>query len=353
MAATSLTIQNVVDNVRIIPDLAPVFATGVSGYSDQPGLTIANEVFAYMFGTAFPWKFNQITVPPFYTNSYQQDYAVPGVTTLAWLQSGDVVNINNTAIPKARPQVEVVRQLPRIAVSPMAGAWFGVQKFQVCWLPNSQLYYGTWGAGNSGNATTGNNPVANSVYTSPLSAGGSMPVNPITQIQDANGNFLVLTTYGREGSTAPVAPANSLAGTTCSGAGATTVWTVVDRNGQGFRVSPTPGQTGIVWQFNLYGQAKPPAMFTSLNTLITPIPDEYAHIFQQGFMAKAYRYSPEMKVRQAYSYEMQEWTKSLMAARMQSDREPESFGFQPVSGIVAPVFGGGRISPDNPFGNGY
>ena len=349
----SLTIQNIVDSVRIMPDLAPVFMTQVGGYSDQPALTIANEVFQYMFGTAFPWKFNQTIVPAFYSNSYQQDYAVPGVTNLAWLQSGDVVCINNTAIPKFRPQVEIVRQLPRISTSPMAGPWFGVQKFQVCWLPNSQLYYGTWGATNSGNATTGNNPVAHSVYTSPLSAGGSQPSNPITQIQDANGNFLVLTTYGSEGTTAPLAAANSPAGTTAGGSGASTVWTVVDPNGQGFRIAPTPSATGIEWQFNLVGQAKPPSIFTSLDSLISPIPDEYSHIFRQGFITTAYRYSPEQKVRQLYPQEMQMWTKSLMDARMQSDREPESYSFQPTEGIVAPVFGGARINPGNPFGYGW
>jgi len=349
---TSLNIQNIVDQVRIIPTLAPIFSTSTGGYSLEPALTIANETLAYMFGTAFPWKFNQIAVTPFYSNSYQQDYAVPGVTNIAWLQSGDCVNINNNAIPKYRPQVEIVRTLPRFCTSPIAGPWFGIQKFQVCWLPNSQLYFGTWGAATTGNATTGNNPVAHSVYTSPLGNNISQPVNPITQIQDANGNYLVLTTYGTEGTTAPVAAVGAAAGTTCSGSGASTVWTVVDPNGQGFRIGPVPGQTGIEWQFNLYAQAKPPAIFTKLSTLISPIPDEYAHIFRQGFISIAYRYSPEDKVRALFTQEMQLWQAALMAARMQSDREPESFSFVPVSGIVAPVYGGGQINPGNPFG-GY
>ena len=204
---------------------------------------------------------------------------------------------------------------------------------------------------------------------------GSQPANPINQIQDANGNLLVLTTYGTEGTSAPLLPANSSPGLTVSGAGpsftftgvtavdagvsgtysgtiaggasnawaglkvivtgfdnvvnngtflclaststelilantaaavdihagsatstASTVWTVVDPYGQGFRVVPVPTQTGLVWQFYLTGQ-KRPIRFTSLNQTLAPLPDEYEPNFRQMFVAQCYRYSPEAKTR--------------------------------------------------------
>lgn len=352
--ATTQTGQSIIDSVRIMPLLAPVFNSQNAGFSLEPALTILNESAAYMLGENFPAKYNEIELAPFYTNSYQQDYASSN-TNIGWLQSGDCLDVNNTALPKAQPQLEITKDLPRasswVALPPM---FFGVLKFQVCWRYNSQLYYGTWGQPNSGsgNTTRGNNPVSGSVYVNPLSIGNQMPFNPITQIQDANGNLLVLTGYGHEGSTAPVAPANSAAGTIATpGSGATTQWTVVDPTAQGFRIWPTPSQTGVVWQFNLRAQGKPP-IFTSLGTLIKPIPDEYAHVFRQGCITNAYRYSPEAKVRQMYESEFKLWEVVLMKGRMQGDREPENHSFVPSGGVVASPGGTMPVTPGNPFGTG-
>jgi hypothetical protein len=255
--------------------------------------------------------------------------------------------------------LSVVKDLPRastwVALPPM---FFGPLFFSVCWLYNSQLYFGTWGQANTGtgNTTRGNNPVSGSVYVSPLSIGSQMPFNPITQIKDANGNLLVLTGYGHEGTTAPVAPANSAAGTIATpGSGATTQWTVVDPLAQGFRIWPTPCQTGVVWQFNLRAQGKPPVFNSQvtgtnpLAALITPIPDEYAHIFRQGCITNAYRYSSEKTVREMYNGEMQLWEVALRKGRIQGDREAESHSFVTGS-IVAPPSGTMAITSGNPFG---
>src|SRR6202022_3585311 len=116
--------------------------------------------------------------------------------------------------------------------------------YNATFLPNSLLYFGVWGGSPS---SLGNDPKAGSIYTNPLGA-KSQPANPIAQIIDANGNYLVLTGYGTEGTTAPVAPANSAPGTLATpGTGATTAWTVIDPYGQGIRITPVPSQTGTVW----------------------------------------------------------------------------------------------------------
>ena len=349
---TTYTGQNIVDSLRIMPLLAPIFQSQVSGFSLEPGLTIINETMAYMMGANAAWKFNEIELAPFYVNSFQQDYA-SSASNIGWLQSGDILDVNNTMMPKAQPQCECVKDLPRasswVALPPN---FFGTLKFQVCWRYNNQLYFGTWGAANTGNATRGNNPVSGSVYTNPLSTGGQMPFNPITQIKDGNGNLLILTGYGTEGSTAPIAPANSAAGTVATpGAGATTQWTVVDPLAQGFRIWPTPSQSGVVWQFNLRAQAKPPAPFTSLSTLLSPIPDEYIHVFRQGCITTAYRYSPEKTVRAMYDDELKIWEAVLMKGRIQGDREAENHSFI-AGGIVASPGGAMEITPGNPFGVG-
>jgi hypothetical protein len=165
------------------------------------------------------------------------------------------------------------------------------------------------------------------------SAGNSQPANPITQIVDANGNLLLLTTYGTEGTTAPLAVANATPGTTCFGQGATTIWTVVDPNGLGIRILEIPSQTGVTWQFNIVGQ-KPPVQFQKLGQTLFPLPDKYEPFFRAGFIAQCYRYSTQPKTRAKFKDEWQLWLKSLDSLRETQDRELEEYAFVPERSIM-------------------
>lgn len=227
MASSQSTVQlqQVVDISFTMGDINSVLNVGMSPQG-QPAITIANDVMNAICAVPFPWKWNEMSCPFFYTSSLQQDYALintsgQSVTNIAWLERGIAFDINNGAEPKAFRTVEVGRQLPQ-----QSGTWYtsgsagsGNPIFLANFFPNNMLYYGTWGASNTGNATLGNNPQIGSVYTNPLGAAEDMPPNPILQIQDANGNLLVLTTYGVEGTAAPVLAANATPGTTVSGAG--------------------------------------------------------------------------------------------------------------------------------------
>lgn len=321
----------------------------VGGYSNLTMLAIATDVMNELCAQSFPWKWNAIEVPQFYTNSWQQDYAL-ALTNLASLQRGIVVNINSNSNPKPWGYVEVVREQTQAT-----GSWngpcpfFSAPVFNVNWIPNNQLYYGTWGDTTTGNNTIGNNPVSGSVYTTLLGS-NSMPSNPIMQIEDANSNLLVLTGFGTEGTTAPVAPANSAAGVTATpGTGATTVWTVVDPNGQGMRINPVPSQTGVVWQFNLVGQAIP-VRFTSLSQTLAPLWDQYEPTFRQGCVSQAYRYSAVTKVREKFEPEWALWKQSLLLSREKSDKEREANRFVAQRGIVSSGGSrGGFVGPAFPF----
>jgi len=181
------------------------------------------------------------------------------------------------------------------------------------------------------------------------SASQSQPANPITQIIDANGNLLLLTTYGVEGVTAPLAAQNAPPGTQVSGSGATTVWTVMDPVGLGMRILDVPSQTGVVWQFNMIGQM-PPTVFTSLSQTLYPLPDKYEPFFRAGFIAQCYRYSPEAKIRAKFDKEWPLWQRSLANMRAAQDRELEEYRFEPQRTVM----GGGRnrstfVGPANPF----
>jgi hypothetical protein len=370
MASTQSTYtgQSVYDDLVAKGDLNPGW--DVAGYTVRPIISILNSTFEQICGGEgmFPWKWNQILLPLFVYNSWQQDYALLGpagkppvngsasLTNLSWLQEGVGVDINNPSMPKPWTWCKVGRNQSRSTSAYVSNSAFVQPLCGINWLPNNQLYYGTWGAAQTGNATWGNNPQANQVITNPLASGASMPKNPITQIQDANGNFLVLTQYGTLGTTAPVAPANSLAGVQATpGSGDTTIWTVIDPYGQGVRIAPAPSQTGTVWQINLLGQAKP-VQFTDSSSLksqsLFPLTDDFYQRFMDGATAECYRYNPNAKIRANYAKANELWIKSLMALRRQSDREAEFYRIKPARTIIGAggQGQGGNLGPFWPFG---
>jgi hypothetical protein len=353
---STVKLQDIVTIAQGFGDIAPVL--NVPQSSGQPAKTIANDVMNAICALPFPHKWNEINLPQFYTNSFQQDYAGinldgSSIFNLSWLERGIVVDINNTAVPKPWRQVEVGRQLPQ-QTGMLFNSATNSPLFLCNWFPNRTLYYGQWGKGNTGSTSFGNNPVAGSVYQPLVSPNlTAMPFNPILQIKDSNNNLLVLTVFGTEGVNPPVAPPNSAPGFLVTSAtrqdASTTVWTVVDPNGAGFRILPAPSQTGVVWQFSLCGQAVP-VRFTSLSQTLAPLPDEYEPIFRQGFIAQCYRYSPEAKIRAKFKEEWALWQAAAYSMRAKEDFELEENSFVPDRGIMGGVVGRQRwFGPQWPF----
>lgn len=327
MPGSTVNLQAVVDDMVRFGDLRPVL--GVAGSALEPALTIANEVISELLSQKYNFKFNSFNLPVFQTISWQNDYAIPGLTNLGWLENGVIIDINSTQVPKRKYKLEGVKDLQPTSDS------FG-RPFQICWLNNSVLLYGSWGTGlnvPNTNNTGVTNPGPGVVYINPLGV-ATTPSNPTTQILDPNGNIQVLTMFGTCGSVAPTWPAaNSAAGTPTSDG--TCVWTVVDPRGQGIRLQMIPAAAGVVWQVMLRGQYKPPR-FTSLAQTLDPIPDDFERYFKQGFRALCYQRSPEDKVRAKFAPEYALWQKAISEAEGQADREEESYGAYPSSDLMAP-----------------
>lgn len=418
-AGSTYTLQNIVDRVQSFADLEPILNVG--GFSMEPALTIANDVFQAICEVNFPHKWNRGQLPLFYTWSWQQDYALvnpdnSSVYGFEWLEKGVAINISSTQIPKPWTRIECGRDLPKRTGSFVVngGTQIGDPGYLVSSLPNNELYYGTWGAPNINNQSWGNNPQPGSFYMGPVGifvvtaswaatsggqatftlnqlpqglqagstlqiqgatptgyngnfvvvsvpgsaqvnpqvvvtmtsnpgtfqaggsisgTGASMPANPISQIIDANGNLLVITTFGTEGTTAPLAAIGATPGTQVSGTGASTVWTVVDPAGMGIRILNVPSQTGVTWQFSIDGQFVAPR-FTNLDQNLAPLPDKYEPYFRAGFIAQCYRYSKEAKIRAKFKDEWPLWLKSLMNMREAEDRELEEWSFVPERTIM-------------------
>lgn len=351
---SKISLQNILDKVLPLGDIKPVLSD-VAGYQLEPFLTICNDVMVDICGVAFPHKWNELKVPAFYTNSWQQDYALlnpdgSSVFNVEWLTRGICIDMNSNQLPKAYGFVECGRQLNQATGTFSQVTTWRNPTFLANWFPNRTLYYGTWGATNAGNSTTGNNPGPNSIFTNPLNASANtQPNNPITQIIDTNGNIQVVTTYGTCGSTQPNWPAFG-AQPGLKTTDGSTVWTLVDPNGVGIRILPVPSQSGAVFQFNLIAQMPPP-QFTNLGQTLDPFPDKYESYFRQGVIAQCYRYSSVSSVQAKFEKNYQIWLKSLNDLRAMEDRELEENRFTPERGVMGGGFRNRYIGAANPFLN--
>src|SRR5271165_5156361 len=140
--SSTIRLQDLVDDASNFGDIAPVLATG--GSSDQPAISIANDVMQLIINGGpgskpFNWKWNRFNLPPFPIISYQQDYFIPGLVRLGWLESAWASNINQTSIPKQIVPLEVHKDL---LVTYQQTGYPG----KICWIPNNMCNTGTWGA---------------------------------------------------------------------------------------------------------------------------------------------------------------------------------------------------------------
>jgi hypothetical protein len=363
---STIRLQEVCDDAGTLGDVAPALATG--GHSMAPALSIANDVMQAIInggpnGQPYNWKFNRYNLPVFYTNSLQQDYFIPGLFNIGWLESAWAVNINQTSIPKRKFSLEVDKDL---LVNTQQGSYVG----KISWLPNSMLMTGTWGVQPLGptagfpsgqtavagpNESGQQNPGPGVIYVNPVGT-LTTPYNATTCITDPNGNLWVMTTYGTCGSTEPTWPTdptyatlrnpNLLATTVTDG---TCVWTAINPQGQGIRLSPMPPQSGVVWAIQAVGQMVAPRFF-NLTQYLNPLPDAFEWAFKQGFFAQCYRRNPDPKIRARFQQENQIWLDALDKAVKQQDREPDDFGFYPASMIMDTGWGVNPITPALPFG---
>jgi hypothetical protein len=369
MANSSYTIQMLVDQARTQGDLAPVLPTG--GFFETLALSVANDVMTDMLlgsakGSRFNFKFNRTLVPPFFINSWEQDYA-SSLVNIGWLESCLAYNTSSTVVPKPTAVIEVKRDLLLTGVNGQ-----GARYAQICWMQNNTLTFGTWGQSIIQSFTGLTNPGPGVKITNPLGL-TAMPINPVTQVVDAFGNLWIVTPstianpnggYGTCGNTNPfltnlnpvyptLASPSTVATTVTDG---TVQWTAVWPQGQGFRIAPMPSQTGPVWQIAPVAQARI-AQFTNIDQTLDPIPDDYYRYFKQGFCAYCYGASPDPKVRAKFDMAKKLWMESLNQCVSQGSREDDAFGFVPTDASVMDTGLGwaSQISPAWPYGplNGY
>lgn len=311
MGNSTIKLQQVFDTIAAkgVPDPRG----NASGFGDQLALDIATQVAADLICERFNWKWNRLQASPFATNSWQQDYPQLAQTKpIGWGEDCDLIDINNTSMPKPLWNVTFRRGLSR--TSSNAGTR---RPMQICWMYNSDLYIGEWpGAG---------------VTYSPLIGNQAPKQNPLMSMTDVNGNILIVTTFGTTGQNAPFLPANSPEGTTKQDG--SVVWTCVSPTSQGFRLDSLPSATGPTYLVKPYYQADPVA-FTSFQQTLDPIPDSFSRHFYRGLESEEYIASvnPADKARGVDA--KRAWLMSLVDILKQGDREPNTYGLVPLTSPV-------------------
>jgi hypothetical protein len=341
---STVTLQNVVDYCRSFPECNPILPVG--GYSYEPALTFANDVLQKILAQGINWRWNSAYVPLFLTNALQQDY-ITNITDMGWLTSAFIFDINNNT----NANFQAPKPLYTLTVNRDLGltAWQGTPS-NICFIQNSQANFWVW----------------QPQTVVPCGYGVSnTPVTPIQQMVDSNGNMLFINSasmnitpnvlgysgttiplpvpnpYGTTGLTAPVLPPFAPAGTQVTDG--TVTWTVASPNGFCLRVSPIPGNGGLTWLAWVEYQRKAPK-YTSLQQTISPIPDESAFLFREGFLAKLYDAAGSPKAAAQY----QKWEEQIIQARMAMDRETLEFGMTPASSIMGGSPQAGTIIPAGP-----
>lgn len=348
----SLTLQKIVNQMRVYPEFTPIL--GTSGYTEEPMLTIGNDLMQRILAENMDWKWNRAYVPAILTVALQQDY-VTQVMDIGWLENATRLDINNSTnnanmAPKPIQLMEAIRDQQQ-------SSYQGIP-FNVSFLPNSLAIMGQW--------------YANTAYGCGYGV-SQIPITPIQQFVDINGNILFIDStvlklnlnspgwngtpvtlpsnspYGVSGSVQPSAPPNSTAGTTVQDG--TVIWTVADPNGYAIRVGPVPAFSGLAWLLTPVYQVKPPIL-TSLQNTISPIPPEFTYLFRQGTRAMLYDHAGSPKAASAYA----KWEEDLVIAVRSADRQQEGFSMYPGQSIMGSDDGYGQIGigygPAFPYG-GY
>lgn len=345
----SLKLQRIVNFLRTYPDLVPVLG-GTSGFTEEPSLTLANDVMQRIFAQGMNWKWNRAYIPPFLTVALQQDYMTQ-VTNVGWLETVSRVDINNNtnngnAAKKPEFTLEGVRDVKSRSIQG--------SPFEISILPNKLAQISTW--------------QPNTAYSCGYGV-AQTPITPIQQFMDENGNLLYIDStvlglnrespgfsgttitlpanspYGVSGSTQPSLPTLSTPGTLVQDG--SVIWTVADPDGAAVRVDPVAAISGLCWLMYPVYQQNPPFM-SSLQSTIYPIPNDMAYLFRQGLKAYLMEHAGSPKAQAT----MLGWEETLMTALRAADRELENDIMYPSEGLMETggFYGGAAIGPGWPFG---
>jgi hypothetical protein len=315
MSNSTLTLQSTVNLCATHGDLIPL--AGVGGFSQEPALSLCNDVMTDLMSTANDWKVNRYELPTLVTCPNKQDYQFAGASafTLGSTAQGWAIALATLPAISETSHTVTVQTLEnhRFAVGDVvfitgatvaaynstftdtgtASAWTGGWTITGIGATSFTFTHATSGLANSG---------APGIFNFGWATSASMVMmNDTGSPQYVNPN---LKTYRDLSVTSQVGTPEKVSVLTDNGNGVLKI-----------RLYAIPGSTP--WGVNIVYQASPP-LKVSLSDTWAPFPDSMASMYRQGLIARMYRYinSPRADVEyQKYQAEIQ---------KMQSSDDAES-----------------------------
>lgn len=106
----AITGTQLVDFARAHNKLAVI--SGIGGVANEPALSFCNKIKRRIISQTLNWSWNRKTESSFTTTNETEDYT-PTATDIYWVERAYAENEDDTATPKYRYPLEVVRDLPR------------------------------------------------------------------------------------------------------------------------------------------------------------------------------------------------------------------------------------------------
>lgn len=333
MSQSTITVQQVVNYASQHTELMPLISVG--GYSNEPALSIANDVMSELLAQPFPWKFNRSVAPFLVTQQWKQDYkfagascwtqnggaalalataATPGLTESGFVVTattieqhnfnvGDTVYINNATVAAYNSTV---------SQSPSGTFWSG--GYTITAVPTSTSF--TFTHSQSGLGSSGAPGITNM---------GWLEYATMINMNDTSAQpYVWYLTAVRT-----LEPANRqfqpdrVSVFADDGAGTLTIR---------LRYLPGPQPMGVTLAYQ-----QRPTLISSLSATWSPFPDEYAFVYRQMFLAHAYRFANSGRADVEYQKAMANIAKALGA----NDREQSEEYIQPEGSLGGTYSWGG------------
>lgn len=332
MSQSTITVSQVITYASQHTELMPL--VGVGGTSNEPALSIANDVMSELLAQPHPWKFNRTIMPIFVTQQWKQDYKFAGAT--AFTQNGGAAIALATAGTPGITEVSTTATVTTIEPHN-----FNVGDTVYITGATVAGYNSTFTQTPSGSAWSNGYTILTVPTTTSftITATGSLGTSGAPGITDLG--WLEYATMVNMNDTSAsqyvwylqavrnLEPANRqyipdrIAVFADDGAGTLTLR---------LRYLPGPQPMGVTIAYQ-----KRPTLITATSTTWAPFPDEYAYVYRQMFLAHAFRFANSGRADVEYEKAMANVAKALGA----DDREQSEEYISPEGSLGGTFSWGG------------
>lgn len=327
---STTTLQQVINVASTHIELLPI--SGVGGYTNEPALSLANDVMQTILSEPLDWKWNRAEMNMLVTSPNRQDYLFAGATffVLSGVPMGvsiDLTSNNGLTISGATVTIKTL--------DPYNGSVGDVGYITGTGSNYDSTFTQNGNTSSWGGCTYTVTAISADFKTITTTVSGGSPSGTSGAAGITNFGWLAAGTCVNLNTNTPILPTRHLeAVRDLQPFGYASYWpekvAVISDLGTGvlkIRFYPVPGNTA--WGVNLVYQKKAP-LKTALSDTWTPMPDELAYCYRQGFLAKAYRYmnSPRAEV------EEQKFQGAIRQALGADEREALPIQLYPETGFL-------------------